>query len=111
MVQGMGEEGRGLHLRLTQPGSFFSDHCTCWILTTSHRVGHSKQRVHGSSPSYRRDGYLMLFQFLPLSFGEQFVSFIDRILPPLLMGLADQSEYVRETALLASVKQSCKSHF
>ena len=55
----------------------------------------------GSSPSHRRDGYLMLFQFLPLSFGEQFVSFIDRILPPILMGLADQSEYVRETALLA----------
>ena len=54
-----------------------------------------------SSPAHCRDGYLMLFVYLPVSFGEQFVSFIDDTLPPILRGLADQSEYVRDTALLA----------
>ena len=53
------------------------------------------------NPPHHRDGYLMLFQFLPVSFGEQFVAFIDQTLPPILRGLADQSEFVRDTALLA----------
>lgn len=54
-----------------------------------------------SSPTHYRDGYLMLFVFLPVSFGDQFVRYIADTLPPILQGLADQSEYLRETALLA----------
>eukprot|EP00117_Sycon_ciliatum_P034892 scpid3464/ scgid26544/ Translational activator GCN1; GCN1-like protein 1 len=51
-----------------------------------------------ASPHYR-DGYLMLFVYLPVTFGDAFVPFIKDVIPPILKGLADESEYVRETAL------------
>lgn len=58
----------------------------------------------------------MLFIYLPQVFGQEFLPFIDKILPPILKvllslmgiidnwlikGLADESEYVRDTSLLA----------
>ena len=76
-----------------------------------------------NSPSARRDGYLRLFVFLPRAFKDEFVPFIQSTLPPILkvclfgcapvmivkllllffptQGLADESEFVRDTALLA----------
>lgn len=74
-----------------------------------------------NSPSARRDGYLRLFVFLPRAFGDEFVPFIHATLPPILkvwwrvplvltdyfsqlsvsQGLADESEFVRDTALMA----------
>ncbi|XP_065320112.1 uncharacterized protein LOC135927836 isoform X2 [Gordionus sp. m RMFG-2023] len=54
-----------------------------------------------SLPAHVKDGYLMLFLYLPTTFGDAFVPYIDRIVPPLLMGLSDESEYVRETAIKA----------
>ena len=79
-----------------------------------------------NSPSARRDGYLRLFIFLPRAFRDEFVPFIQSTLPPILkvrlsvacllpvkaslsvcldfcsmQGLADESEFVRDTALLA----------
>ncbi|KJE95363.1 hypothetical protein CAOG_08919 [Capsaspora owczarzaki ATCC 30864] len=46
-----------------------------------------------------REGYLMLFVFLPGTFGESFKPFINTVLPPVLKGLADESEAVRDAAL------------
>ncbi|KAL7064641.1 hypothetical protein AAHC03_05229 [Spirometra sp. Aus1] len=48
-----------------------------------------------------RDGYLMLFVYLPEVFSSDFVQFIGQILPPIRKALADECEYLRETALKA----------
>ncbi|EUB63098.1 Translational activator GCN1 [Echinococcus granulosus] len=50
---------------------------------------------------YVRDGYLMLFIYLPEVFRNEFSPFIAPILSPILKGLADECEYLRETALRA----------
>jgi hypothetical protein len=48
-----------------------------------------------------RDGYMMMFIYLPISFGEKFIPYVGKIIPPILKGLADESEFVRDTALKA----------
>ncbi|CAF3563233.1 unnamed protein product [Rotaria sp. Silwood1] len=48
-----------------------------------------------------RDGYMMMFIYLPISFGEKFIPYVGRIIPPILKGLADETEFVRDTALKA----------
>jgi hypothetical protein len=55
-----------------------------------------------SSSSHSRDGFLMLFIYLPMSFEKEFIHYIDKVLPPILKGLADESEYIRDTSLLAA---------
>nr|XP_039274428.1 eIF-2-alpha kinase activator GCN1-like [Styela clava] len=48
-----------------------------------------------------RDGYIMLYIYLPSTFGDDFTPFIDAIIPALLQSLADECEFLRDTALLA----------
>uniref|UniRef100_A0A6G1S5U8 Translational activator GCN1 n=1 Tax=Aceria tosichella TaxID=561515 RepID=A0A6G1S5U8_9ACAR len=48
-----------------------------------------------------KDGYLMLFIYFPIIMQDDFSPYIDLIISPVLNGLADDVEYVRETALLA----------
>ncbi|XP_074594678.1 lethal (3) 80Fj [Brevipalpus obovatus] len=48
-----------------------------------------------------RDGYIMLFIYLPVVFGKEFIPYISRIINPVLKALADEAEFVRETALKA----------
>eukprot|EP00123_Amoebidium_parasiticum_P018627 comp24257_c0_seq1/m.44983 comp24257_c0_seq1/g.44983 ORF comp24257_c0_seq1/g.44983 comp24257_c0_seq1/m.44983 type:complete len:2647 (-) comp24257_c0_seq1:496-8436(-) len=48
-----------------------------------------------------REGFLMVFVFLPASFGEELKPFIPQLLLPILRGLADESESVRDAALKA----------
>uniref|UniRef100_A0A7E4ZU80 TOG domain-containing protein n=1 Tax=Panagrellus redivivus TaxID=6233 RepID=A0A7E4ZU80_PANRE len=48
-----------------------------------------------------RDGYLLLFIYLPIVFRERFVNFLSSTVSPLLVSLADENEIVRSTALRA----------
>lgn len=48
-----------------------------------------------------RDGYIMLFIYLPIVFNQDFVPYIGKIITPILKALADENEFVRETALRA----------
>jgi HEAT repeat protein len=48
-----------------------------------------------------KDGYIMLFIYLPMVFTQDFTVYIGRIINPVLKALADENEFVRETALRA----------
>lgn len=54
-----------------------------------------------SSKSAVREGFMSLFIFLPVCFGNSFANYLGRIVPPILAGLADDVESIRETALRA----------
>ncbi|CAH8498798.1 unnamed protein product [Schistosoma turkestanicum] len=49
-----------------------------------------------------RDGYLMLFIYLPTVFQDDFAEFIGPIIPTVLKSLSDETEFLRETALRAA---------
>ena len=46
--------------------------------------------------------YLMLFVYLPVSFKDEFVRYVGRIIPCLLRGLSDVEDGVRSTAMRAA---------
>lgn len=48
-----------------------------------------------------KDGYIMMFIYMPTTFQVEFTTYIGRIINPILKALADENEYVRETALRA----------
>lgn len=58
------------------------------------------QNVESSKPAVR-EGFMSLFIFLPVCFGNSFANYLGRIIPPILSGLADDIESIRETALRA----------
>ncbi|KAL8356249.1 hypothetical protein RB601_001522 [Gaeumannomyces tritici] len=58
------------------------------------------QNVESSKPAVR-EGFMSLFIFLPVCFGNSFANYLGRIIPPILSGLADDIEAIRETALKA----------
>ncbi|CUM67010.1 uncharacterized protein PRCAT00004698001 [Priceomyces carsonii] len=51
--------------------------------------------------SHIRAGYMPLLLFLPVCFGSQFSPYLNRIITPILSGLADTNEDIRDTALRA----------
>lgn len=58
------------------------------------------QNVESSKPAIR-EGFMSLFIFLPVCFGNSFANYLGKIIPPILAGLADDVESIRETALRA----------
>ncbi|KAK5115542.1 hypothetical protein LTR62_001201 [Meristemomyces frigidus] len=54
-----------------------------------------------SSKASVREGFMSLFIFLPACFGQSFANYLSKIIPPILAGLADDVESIRETALRA----------
>ena len=54
-----------------------------------------------SSKATVREGFMSLFIFLPACFGQSFANYLSKIIPPILAGLADDIESIRETALRA----------
>lgn len=58
------------------------------------------QNVESSKPAIR-EGFMSLFIFLPVCFGNSFANYLGKIIPPILSGLADDVESIRETALRA----------
>lgn len=58
------------------------------------------QNVSSSRPAVR-EGFMSLFIFLPACFGNGFANYLSRIIPPILAGLADEVESIRETSLRA----------
>ncbi|KAI8988374.1 armadillo-type protein [Mycotypha africana] len=50
---------------------------------------------------YVREGFISLLIYLPATFGTRFQPYLGRIIPPILNGLADESEYVRDASLRA----------
>ena len=58
------------------------------------------QNVSSNRPSVR-EGFMSLFIFLPACFGNSFANYLSKIIPPILGGLADDVESIRDTALRA----------
>ncbi|KAL7422316.1 translational activator of GCN4 [Cryptotrichosporon argae] len=55
-----------------------------------------------SSPrAYVREGFISLLIYLPATFGHRFAPHLSRIIPPILNGLADDSEFVRDASMRA----------
>ncbi|TVY21703.1 eIF-2-alpha kinase activator GCN1 [Lachnellula arida] len=48
-----------------------------------------------------REGFMSLFIFLPVCFGNSFANYLSKIIPPILSGLADDIESIRDTSLRA----------
>lgn len=51
--------------------------------------------------AYTREGYSPLLLFIPVCFGSQFAPYINQIIKPILQGLADRNDSIRETSMEA----------
>lgn len=51
--------------------------------------------------AHTRAGFMPLLLFLPVCFGSQFAPYLSKIIPPILAGLADTDEEIRDTSLRA----------
>ena len=60
-----------------------------------------------SARAYVREGFISLLVFLPSVFGDRFAPYLGRIIQPILGGLADDSDYVREGWHYAVTECSC----
>lgn len=54
-----------------------------------------------SSKSFVREGYMPMLLYLPVCFGSQFSPYLNQTIPPILNGLADTNEDVRQISMKA----------
>ncbi|KAJ3294416.1 translational activator of GCN4 [Borealophlyctis nickersoniae] len=52
-----------------------------------------------SNKAYVREGFMTLLIYLPATHGEKFTPYLGQIIPPILRGLADESEPVRHASM------------
>ena len=57
--------------------------------------------LHFLSAPHVKDGYIMMFIFMPSVFPQEFTLYIGQIISPILRALADENEFVRDTAYKA----------
>ncbi|KFD55470.1 hypothetical protein M513_03522 [Trichuris suis] len=50
---------------------------------------------------YARDGYIMMLAYLPTIFGDRFLPFLEGAISIIMKALADETDFVRNSALLA----------
>ena len=55
----------------------------------------------GDIAPHVKDGYIMMYIYMPTVFPEEFTEYIGQIISPILRALADENEYVRDTAYMA----------
>lgn len=58
------------------------------------------QNANSAKPAVR-EGFMSLFIFLPACFGNSFSAYLSKIIPPILAGLADDVESIRDVSLRA----------
>jgi HEAT repeat protein len=54
-----------------------------------------------SPKAYTRESFITLLVYLPATFRERYVPYLPSVIPPILRGLADESEAVRDASLKA----------
>ncbi|ODM88729.1 Translational activator GCN1, partial [Orchesella cincta] len=106
MAKGMGEERCYLELlpwlmsTLVSEGSAVNRSGAAQGLA---EVVEAPEDQEGELPSHVRDGYMMIFIYLPGVLEESvFGEWIGRIISPILRALADETEFVKQSALLAA---------
>ncbi|KAL1227572.1 Stalled ribosome sensor GCN1 [Trichinella spiralis] len=57
--------------------------------------------VSPGAEAHVRDGFMNLFIYLPVVFGNRFLPYLDTVISIILQALADESEFLRESALRA----------
>ncbi|KRZ50887.1 Translational activator GCN1 [Trichinella nativa] len=57
--------------------------------------------VSPGAEAHVRDGFMNLFVYLPVVFGNRFLPYLDTVISIILQALADETEFLRESALRA----------
>lgn len=74
------------------------DNNFCFLFFFLFIIGFAPLNLHERKP---QDGYITMFIYLPGVFQSEFTPYISQIIPSILKALADENEFVRDTALRA----------